>query len=308
MITANLCGNFGNNLASYLICRTIAERKGFEWGVNPHPTHDYHNGMNQMYFMDVDFGKQTIDGILHTFEEKWTMIDRNETINIATFDKRVYDIEDNTRLMGYKGAWGGLWQSEDYYIDRKEDIKQWLKIKPEYVEQYEAKLKELNIFLDDNTCVINFRGGEYKGIPVILKKEYWSYAIKHMQAINPKMKFVCISDDVECAKTFMPFEIPTFHIEIGFDFYAVNQAKWLIISNSSFGMWAAWLNDKVKMTIAPKYWSQWNYSDGYWGLGDQWYRSFRYMDRDGNLSDCETVKQEAIAYYKAHNLLPELYS
>ncbi len=309
MITANLCGNFGNNVASYLICRTIAEHKGFEWGVKPNPTHDDFNGMNQMYFMDVDFGRQDIQGITKTFEEKWTTIDRNETINVATFDKRVYDIEDNTCLMGHNGAFGGLWQSEQYYIDRKEDVKNWLRIKPEYVEQYEDIMKEKNIVLDENTCVINFRGWHYRGIPnVLLKEDYWRFAVDHMKAINPEMKFVCITEDTEWAHKFMPCPMPIIHVDIGFDYYVVHNAKWLIISNSSFGLWAAWLSDKTKMTIAPKYWSQWNFSQGWWGLGDQYYRPFTYLDRQGNLSDYETVKKEAIEYYKQNNLLPELYS
>ena len=308
MITANLTGNAGNNLSQYLICRVVAEHKGFEWGVNCNPTHDYHNGMNQLYFIDIDFGKKP-EGIIHEFHEKWTLIDRYETINICTFDKRVYDIEDNTRLIGHNGAAGGLYQSEEYYIDRKEDIKQWLKIKPDYACEYELLLKENNIVLDDDTCVINFRGGEYRGIPnVLLKHEYWKMATDHMLLVNPKMKFVCITDDVEWATKYMPFEIPVLHIDIGFDYYTINNAKWLIISNSSFGLWAAWLNDKVKMTIAPKYWSQWNLSDGFWGLGDQFYRCFTYLDRDGLLSDYTTVKRQAIEYYKTHNLLPELYA
>ena len=58
MITTNLTGNFGNHMWYYTICRLVAEKNNFEWGVNPKPTHDYYNGMNQFYFFDVDFGKE----------------------------------------------------------------------------------------------------------------------------------------------------------------------------------------------------------------------------------------------------------
>jgi len=44
MITTDLTGNLGNHLFQYALCRTIAEKRGFEWGVNPVPYGDYYNG------------------------------------------------------------------------------------------------------------------------------------------------------------------------------------------------------------------------------------------------------------------------
>jgi hypothetical protein len=46
-------------------------------------------------------------------------------------------------------------------------------------------------------------------------------------------KFLLITDDVQCANDFMPFPIQAIHVDVGFDYYVVNQAKWLIISNST---------------------------------------------------------------------------
>lgn len=301
MITANLCGNFGNHLASLTICRVVGEKLGYEWGVNPIPSHDYYNGANQLYFMDVDFGKQPVDGIVHAYHETWVDY---KGANLCRYEPKIFEINDNTILLGHKGAKGGVWQSEDYFIDRKEDIKKWYKINSKYELQYQNKLLELGINLDDNTCVINFRGGEYQTIPrVLLKHEYWAMSINHMLSINPNMKFIVITDDVTCAINYMPFKTLVIHIDIGFDYYVINKAKWLILSNSSFGLWAGWLNDNVNKIIAPKYWSQWNNSDGYWGIGDQYYRCFTYMDREGKIFDYETCKLEAITYYKDRNLI-----
>lgn len=116
------------------------------------------------------------------------------------------------------------------------------------------------------------------------------------------MKFILITDDPECAKAFMPFDIPTYHLDIGFDFYVVNQAKWVILSNSTFGWWAAWLNNNVNKILAPKYWARHNISDGYWSIGDSYTRSFTYVDRDGNLFDYDTCRVEAEEYYKIKNI------
>jgi hypothetical protein len=101
----------------------------------------------------------------------------------------------------------------------------------------------------------------------------------------------------------MPFEIPTLHEEIGFDFYVINKAKYVILSNSSFGLWAAWLNREANLIIAPKYWAKHNTSDGYWGVGDQYYRCFTYMDRNGELCSYNQCKEEAIYYYKNKNII-----
>lgn len=309
MITATMTGNFGNHMWNYALCRLVAEKLGYEWGVSPIPTHDYHNGMNQMYFLDIDYGKEVTkiginektlnvyEGIPNEYyDTKKTYFYNGEEHCINMYDSNVFNIQDNTMIHLIS-------QSEDYLIDRKNDIYNWFKVKDEYRNQYEQKISELNINLDDNTCVINFRGGEYRGIPnLICRREYWQDSINHMLSINPEMKFIIITDDNECAKHFIG-DYPCYHSEIGFDFYVINQAKYNILSNSSFGWWAAWLNDKSKLIIAPKYWSKHNISNGFWGLGDQYVRSFMYMSREGVLQNHEECKEESLEFYKNNNLL-----
>lgn len=303
MITTNLTGNLGNHMWQYAVCRCIAEKLGYRWGINPSPSHDYFNGKSQMYFMNVDFGDQDFHLIQHQYFEPWLTHNHVDQVNITMYDPNLLKIKDNTKIFGDKGAAGALLQSEDYIIDRKEDISKWYEIKSEFVNKYKEHLKNLKIELDNNTCIINFRGGEYRSIPnVILRKEYWSGAINEMLKINPNMKFVIISDDPDCARFYMPFEIPCYHLDIGFDFYVVNQAKWLIISNSSFGWWAAWLNKNSNLTIAPKYWARHNASNGYWATGDIYTRCFKYLDRNNNLFSYEECKKEALDWYYKNNI------
>lgn len=303
MITANLTGNLGNHMWQYAVCRTIAEKLGYEWGINPSPTHDYHSGANQMSFMDVDFGKP-INGIEHEYHEPWKIYKHVDEVNITMFNPSLYEIKDNTLMIGHNGAKGGIYQSEDYIIDRKDDIKQWYKINDIHKLDFEKILSNLGLVLDDNLCVINFRGGEYRNIPnVLLRRQYWVDAINHMKILNKDMKFIVISDDPKLAESFMPYSIPCYHLSIGFDYYVVNQAKWLIISNSTFGWWPAWLNENVNKVIAPRYWARHNVSDGYWATGDSYTRGFDYLDRGGKLYDYEICRLEAEKYYKERKII-----
>jgi hypothetical protein len=299
MIASNIGGNLGNHMWHYTICRSVAQKIGYEWGVDPIPIKgsDYFNGMNQMYFMDVDFGKE-ISGIEHTYKDTKRMHNfMGQDYWFNKYDPGVMEIKDNTHIQM-------IAQTEDYFLDIREDVLNWFKIKDEYDVLYKNKLNELGISLDDNMCIINFRGGEYRGVPnLILNREYWKNSIDHMLSINKDMKFIVITDDPACAQLYMPYGISCLHIDIGFDFYVVNKAKYLILSNSSFGWWAGWLNTNSKLTIAPKYWISHNVSNGFWSLGDSYTSTFSYMDRNGKLSTYDECKEEALDFYKKNNLV-----
>lgn len=287
MITAFLTGNFGNNLAGIVSSKCIAKDLGYEWGVNPSPKYDYHNGMIQTYFLDLDYGKFP-ENIQHEYYEKEIRYNHDgDNVDIRMFDKNVYNIQDNTILLG------GVWQSYGYFKNHLNEVKSWLKIKKEYKEEYEQRLKEKDIIIDENVCVINFRGGEYRSCSrLIVRREYYLDAIDEMLKINPKMKFIIITDDVQCANQFLP-EIPAYHFDIGMDYYILHNSVYSILSNSSFPIFASITNDKSNKILAPKYWARHNVSNGYWAIGDQYYPQFEYIDREGNIQTYEQVKLES---------------
>jgi hypothetical protein len=140
--------------------------------------------------MDVDFGKN-VHGIVNKFHERWNTIKfEGEEINITRMDSRIFDINDNTILLGdsrtKNGLIAGIYQTEKYFDGIEDNVRNWFKIKKEYEDLYQKKLDELGIELNDDTCVINFRGGEYRGIPkVVCRKEYWKNSIEHLQKNNP---------------------------------------------------------------------------------------------------------------------------
>ena len=284
----------GNQLWCYVVTRSIAKRNGLDFGIM-HP-----EKMKSNDFMDLDFGRKVIggdgpeggppnklpDSITHYYRER-TIRHPITNADISEFDQNLANIEDNTKI-------DGNMQDENYIIPYKDEIKNWLKVKEEF---------ECFDYSDMNTCVINFRGGEYQFIKnVFLSKKYWRNAIDYMFQINPTFRFVVITDDVTLAKKFFPnFEV--YHFSIGKDFAIIKNAFYLIIANTSFAWFPTWINCNLKLCIAPKYWWANNISDGYWACDSNLTRDWLYLDREGKFFSYEECKSELIEFKKKNKYL-----
>jgi hypothetical protein len=281
----------GNQLSSYIATRVIAKDKGYLFGIMHK---EIFKGND---FLDLDFGEVVTggkgpeggppeilpEGIKYYYCEK--EVDHPVSLaDIRIYDKNLVNVPDNTKI-------DGLMQDEQYIIHRRDEIREWLKVKKEY---------ECDDYADENTCVINFRGGEYvRHKDFFLNKNYWSNAVSAMLKINKDFRFIVITDDVHTAKKFFP-DYDVFHFSIGKDYVVIKNAHYLILSNSSFGWFPAWLSLNLKYCIAPKYWARHNISDGYWSLGYNITKGWNYMDRDGKLTDYETCLSELKTYIENH--------
>lgn len=240
----------GNQLARYVAVRALAKDKGYEFGViNP-------ENFKGASFIDLDMGVPVKD-LKYEFNEKKIV---ENGVDIRSYDPDINFVKDFTLI-------DGEFQDPRYFEHRLEDIREWFK--------YKTGFRYLDMF----TCVINFRGGEYVGVPdLFLPKEYWDLAIKKMLEIEPKMKFVVHTDDVETAKKFFPdFECIS---DIEQNFKAIKTATYLILSNSSFGILPAHLNNIYQEIIAPRYWSRYNTKT--WALPQNFYKDFTYIHHDDN--------------------------
>jgi hypothetical protein len=291
---------FGNQLFCYVTTRCIAVDKGVEFGLKSSQNlggwgadHDVSS------FMDLYLGEPIDESkIVNFYRENEVRLkinngqfDRHDEIlgcDIRSFDHNLVNVPDNTHIEG-------LMQSEDYFYHRKEEVKQWLKVKPEY-DCYD--------FFSDNICVLQIR---YYGndVAVQLSRDYWVRAIYHMLSINPDMVFIVITNDKEYVEDLLPeLKDNILSFSMGKDYAIVKNAKYLILGNSSFPFFAAWTSEVNKFTIAPKYWARHNVSDGYWCLDYNMYRGWYYIDREGNLQTYDECKRE-LELYKAEH--PEIY-
>lgn len=279
----------GNQLFCYVSARCIAMDLGYEFGtagqeqlaVNIH-------SKKGMYFMDMDLGVPIEDKSGYkVYQEKEKRIylkscahDMVHGCYVADNDEDIYGIEDGTLI------YGNL-QAEKYFLAHKKEIKEWLKVNKEY-DSYE--------YTRDNLCIINVRGGEYSdNRALFLQKKYWTDAMEHMRRIRPDMEFRIVTDDVAAAKRILP-GIEACHSELAQDYVTLKNAKYLILSNSSFAFFPAFTSETVKTVIAPKYWARHNVSDGYWASGQNIYEGFLYQDRQGRLFDAGECRREWISY------------
>lgn len=280
MISCDLTGNCGDHLIRYTICRSVAEKNGYKFGINPISSHDYYGGRPQMtFFKGIDYGEpnDTPYGQLPPETDNvWT--EKRELYPDHTyhpFQPDIFDVSPNTKLVIFCG--------QDAHYLEKEKVKKWLEIKDDVVLESQQILNSNNVELDDNLCIISCRGGEYKGVPgLFLTKNYWDNAIKFMLKRNPKMKFMALTEDPEFYKTY--FDFPVNHFSTSCDYYAIHNCKNIIIANSGFNIFPLWTSNQSPYIIAPKYWAIHNYGNT-WANSDMESWGFNFMDREGNVNE-----------------------
>ena len=267
----------------------LAHRLGYDFGIGGlRNAGDSRVNKKGFYFMDLDYGKEVPEGLSRYDEYRhgaWT--DAQLRTDIRLTDKKLLSISDNTII------YGNL-QSEEYFGDRLDLVKSWLRVKEEY-EHMDTNGK--------NICVMNFRGGDMVGnAGGFVSRKYWDNAIQRMLEYNPSMEFCIVTDDVETANQMLP-EYPAYHVDVAWDYVAIKNARNVICTTSTFSCFPLWTSETLEYCIAPKYWFHHNLSQGWWSLGCSIYSyPTYYMDREGKLFTPEECKVEWEEYKKQSNI------
>jgi len=280
----------GNQLWNYVALRSISSKLGFGYEIiNP----DNFKGKT---FLDIKYSekyKENSCSIIsnekyyqHIFKEK-LYYDKVLKTFASDFDSEILKIKSNTLIKG-------LFQSEKYLFNN--NINKFIKLK----KSYGNKLNSQNI------CILNIRGGEYKRFKnLILPKSYWLNAIKNMQKIEKKMEFVIVTDDYNYAKNLLP-QLKILKGNLSEDFTELLQAKYLIVSNSSFSYFPINLGLKPLKVIAPCYWSRFGNSQKRWISPCNYYKNWCYQNEKGEIlseMSIEKLINETKEFYSTFNVL-----
>ena len=294
----------GNQLFCYVTTRCIAMDNHLPFSILGSETvaNNIHSNCG-MYFMELDYGipssKEDYRQVYYEKEDRiYTGNSRHDLTHgcyVTGVDEKLMHPEDNTLLYGNM-------QAESYYIKYKEEIRQWLKVKEEY---------DCMEYSRDNLCILHLRCSDYLDCPELyLRKKYWKDGIRNMKKINPDMEFMIITNDVKEASKILP-GIPAYNFDLAKDYSIIKNAKYLLLSNSSFAYFPAFTSTTVKYILAPKYWARHNVSDGYWASEQNIYEGWHYQDRSGKVFTYEECLDELQEYknksplYRTLNKKPE---
>ncbi len=289
----------GNQLFCYVTTRCIALENQLPYSILGSETvaNNMHSSCG-MYFMDLDYGMPSAkEDYKQVYNEKEDRIfignSRHDLMHgcyVTGVDEKLLHPADYTLLYGNM-------QAERYYMKYKEDIKQWLKVKDEY---------DCMEYCRDNLCILHLRCSDYLDCPELyLRKKYWKDGIRNMKKINPDMEFMIITNDVKEAGKILP-GIPAYNFDLAKDYSIIKNAKYLLLSNSSFAYFPAFTSETVQYILAPKYWARHNVSKGYWASEQNIYEGWHYQDKQGRVFTWEQCLKELEEYKKKSTLYQKL--
>jgi hypothetical protein len=283
----------GNQLWSWAVLTSIALDNGYPWGVQA-PWR-----FKGKRFMTLDMGKIVIGiaskhpknvkilGIKETYCEK-KFIHTSEGYDISGFDSDLISVRNNVRIEGN-------FQSERYISNHKERL----------TNAFQMESPDIDLW---NTCIIHFRGGDYSPHnSLLLPPSYYRNAMILLRQQYSKIKFLIITNDTSLARSYFPKEeIISNYLDsevysgpdkkvdyrVARDLSLLQNAPYIILSNSSFSWWGAWTNRKAVSIIAPKYWARHNADNGYWSTGGIMTSSWQYIDVKGRCWSFEECTEE----------------
>lgn len=252
-------GRLANQLFQYAFAYSISKKNNsiFHFDVN-----EYYGFKLKKYFRLRHFEiiLQFYTSILYRFKSKDNFMKITE-----------YSDTHSNSIINYSYGniiWDGHFQSYNYFKNNDMEIKQLFQIKRKYIKKF--KEKYLDFFSSNKITVIHIRLTDYKlsgndflgNKDLTLPFSYYKYCLSELDKQNELGKVIIISDDInQCKVLFNDFKSIDINYESNseiIDFQLILNADNLILSNSSFSWWGAFLNNKKKRVYAPKYWLGFN--------------------------------------------------
>tara|TARA_R110002074_G_scaffold307432_1_gene478283 strand:+ start:141 stop:917 length:777 start_codon:yes stop_codon:yes gene_type:complete len=238
MIVNNLCGGLGNQLFQIATGHTLANDNNDEYGINYELKHNLIQGHPKVKYRNTLFKNIPVT----------TQVPAN-LYQEPNFHYSPIPYENNLLINGYL-------QSPKYFEHNKDDVKSLFTFPDEAkqkVDKAVAKVREKY----DTVIGVHVRRGDYLLNPQIhptCTVDYYKEAIEELGDDN-SLCIVC-TDTPEwvgqnlCNDTV----ILSNSVDELEDLYLLTLCDHVILSNSTFAWWGAWLNENKPTVIAPEIW------------------------------------------------------
>jgi len=269
-VISRIIGGLGNQLFAYAAARRLALFNNAELVLDDVSGFVYDHQYQRHYQLDhfhIPCRKATLAERLEPFPKVRRYLNRRWNQRLP-FEQRRYIVQDgidfDPRLLAYKPNgtnmyMEGYWQSEGYFKDVEETIRDDLRIRPptdsmnltmaNYIRQGIAVAIHVRFFDDlDNNQYNNVAG------------DYYQRAIAEMEQRVPDAHYFLFSDRPQAARARIP--LPDDRLTLVShnqgdamayaDLWLMSQCRHFIIANSTFSWWSAWLSaNEEKVIIAP---------------------------------------------------------
>lgn len=266
MITAVIQAGFGNQLFQYAFAYSMAKQQSSELVIDI-SFFDYFKKSNPYNLREYNLDKLSIEAhtIVNSPDKYWRYklaSKYNYNILKKVLGLKNLIVEDINRCRDFQpsvvssvnqeSVLYGFWQNTKYFNDYISDLRRMFR--PSYVlsEEVERTIEEIN----KNVSVgVHIRRGDFLSLGWSKGESYYMNAVELMRSTLPDPRFYIVSDDPDwCRKTFnnmsdvAVLEISSKYKDID-EFFILSSCKHQIISESTFGWWAAYLNDEVRKLI-----------------------------------------------------------
>jgi hypothetical protein len=161
-------------------------------------------------------------------------------------------VKNNTIIFGY-------FQSYLFYKTNERLIKQSLKLKDDLLKKHISKFAHL---YNKQVVCVGVRLSEYNNWHItelnnttpIIDIDFYKKTINLIPDLASKT-LIFVSEDIETVKVVLKYDNAVYMTNVTDCLISLTLADYLVISNSSFLWWGAWLNSNPnKVVYAPKYW------------------------------------------------------
>jgi hypothetical protein len=272
-IVVKIEGGLGNQMFQYAFGMSIALKYNaiLVLDISYYNNNECHNGfeLSDVFLLDskVSVRKKFQGGFLASNRYLVKVIDFigiRKYLLPCHFFEQLYRFNDILSPECANNYYTGFWQNELYFSDIRNKILDDFSFKRSLSVK---NMELLNKVKNSNSVAIQVRRGDYVSnkstneFHGTCEVNYFYDAIEVIKKENSNIEIYIFSDDIDWAKNNIFFNSISYFINLNkgneayLDMLLMSNCKHVVISNSSFGWWAAWINkNPFGVVVAPKRW------------------------------------------------------